>query len=746
MSPAKSNLEETISTLDYAFRAKNIRNKPQVNQMISKKTVLREYTEEIEKLKTELIATRQRNGVYMTTEAFEQMSGENESRRILSEEQRTKIEMMENNLRNKVHELFALTTNFSSLKKENDGTKLVLDNTKALLEKTESVLAMTRAELAEETTLREAHQMTEEELNIVGSQLLTTIGRTVEDVGGLHSKLDREAVLFDANRNRWRGSQAQVAIVTETVEARLAEFQAQQGSLAASLSTKMDRFVKEELKKLAASQAFLQQQVRSFEGSEQEVCAQTLQTRDDMNEVLEEIKVLREDVKQRVGEGLNGLSAAAARISAEVVGELASFHTQLHDSYSSLGQSFKTIFEDMTNHIHAQKAEADALRKELSAASAIAMAANAAASTNLEAVLTEEREQASTDRANLLAQIGNLIHASGEAQDVRLTSKIQAVGQDILASRSTFEAAQTRSDRSMDVWCQKEDSVIDEITRSRDTLKTTLKQNWTQAADRTSSIQETTKSIHAETVQIVDTQMKDISHQMQALDSFVTRAREQNGLHHQTHISSLQGLSSTVHDSYDNVSAEFGRTYGRIEMIGDHISSAAAAFQEGLEPLDLTVRQPLSSLREEIAETEMQEYVPTGTTPPKKAYEYPTVLPRTILNKNGKRPASPLFGASTTNINASLVPLPPSGDSSPSLERTESPSKHLVFSDPTITGVLAMGDDEVPGMVLPQPEKLREINVNETQQPVQQIQPTEPPMKRARRGQGRLKVGLRGGG
>ena len=47
LSPAKSNLEETISTLDYAFRAKNIRNKPQVNQAINKKTLLREFTAEI---------------------------------------------------------------------------------------------------------------------------------------------------------------------------------------------------------------------------------------------------------------------------------------------------------------------------------------------------------------------------------------------------------------------------------------------------------------------------------------------------------------------------------------------------------------------------------------------------------------------------------------------------------------------------------------------------------------------------
>ena len=46
-------------------------------------------------------------------------------------------------------------------------------------------------------------------------------------------------------------------------------------------------------------------------------------------EVLEEIKVLREDVKRKVGEGLNGLSAAAGRISAEVINELDSFQNQV---------------------------------------------------------------------------------------------------------------------------------------------------------------------------------------------------------------------------------------------------------------------------------------------------------------------------------------------------------------------------------------------------------------------------------
>ena len=41
ISPAHCNLEETLSTLDYAHRAKNITNRPEVNQKLSKKALIK---------------------------------------------------------------------------------------------------------------------------------------------------------------------------------------------------------------------------------------------------------------------------------------------------------------------------------------------------------------------------------------------------------------------------------------------------------------------------------------------------------------------------------------------------------------------------------------------------------------------------------------------------------------------------------------------------------------------------------
>lgn len=329
LSPAKSNLEETISTLDYAFRAKNIRNKPQVNQMVSKKTLLKEFTLEIEKLKSELIATRQRNGVFLTQETWEEMTTESESRRILSEEQRDKIETMEINLRNKVQELFSLTTNFNNLKKDNDMTKMMLDGTKSILEKTEAVLEGTRKNLAEEKALRKAHQRTEDALVEVGHGLISTLGQTTVDIGGLHSKLRRRSDLQSMNRRHWSSTQSQVSGTTMTVEEKLSAFQIQQEQLIASLSGRMTGFVQQELNHLQASQQMLQQKSTEFESSKLEVDDQTAKSRDDMNGVLVEIKSLREDVKEKVGAGLSDLSLSAQRISAGIMTEIDAFQTQV---------------------------------------------------------------------------------------------------------------------------------------------------------------------------------------------------------------------------------------------------------------------------------------------------------------------------------------------------------------------------------------------------------------------------------
>lgn len=65
ISPSISCLEETLNTLEYAHRSKNIKNKPEVNQKVLRSALFNNLYSEIDHLKRELHATREKNGIYI---------------------------------------------------------------------------------------------------------------------------------------------------------------------------------------------------------------------------------------------------------------------------------------------------------------------------------------------------------------------------------------------------------------------------------------------------------------------------------------------------------------------------------------------------------------------------------------------------------------------------------------------------------------------------------------------------------
>lgn len=136
------------------------------------------------------------------------------------------------------------------------------------------------------------------------------------------------------------------------------------------------------------------------------------------------------------------------------------------------------MFEDLVKHVNSQKAEADELRNQLNAASEALVESNSAATSQLERVIVEEREQAATDRENLLRQITTLVMSQGERQDARIEAKVNAVRESIKSSESTFEASRSTYNQNMDAWNEKEQKLVEEVHLSRESLKTKLKEDW----------------------------------------------------------------------------------------------------------------------------------------------------------------------------------------------------------------------------------------------------------------------------
>ncbi|PSK50389.1 hypothetical protein B9Z65_333 [Elsinoe australis] len=636
LSPAKSNLEETISTLDYAFRAKNIKNKPQANAMVSKKTMLKEFTAEIEKLKSELMATRQRNGVYLTQEAFEEMATESESRRILSEEQRDKIEIMETSLRNKVQELFTLTNNFSSLKKDNESTRMTLEGTVTLLEKTELVLGHTKKNLAEESYIRKAHQATEMQLLGVGGELLSTLDTTTGDIRGLHAKLRRRSDLHSSNRDAWGTRRTDAIQAAHGLDQRMEDLRTRQEAFLESLTSRMQSFVSDELQELKQSQDFLAGKVDSFQKSQAEVNVQTTKAKDDMNAVLAEIRTLRGDVKDKVGAGMEDLTAAAQRISAGISNELEAFHTQLHGSYSSLGRDFKSIFEDVTRQMNEQKSEVERLQSELVNANNALLESQAASRQTLVHAMTSERETAARERNELLQQIGSLIQSSAAKQEQRVQSHIDNLTASASASESVHSTAQTGYSSSMATWSGSSAALISQCLTSRDAIKSKIKSDWSLANSTTDSIKSTTQAVHSQTLDIVNAQMTAMDSQLSSLDEIIARVKAQNETHHAAHTESLSLLGRDVTDSYSSIGAHMTSSYNRTQSLHDDMSARAEDLHRTIPVLasEGVLRAALNSITSSIQAHDLAEYVPTGTTPAKQIYTYPTTLPRTSAHED----------------------------------------------------------------------------------------------------------------
>jgi len=191
--------------------------------------------------------------------------------------------------------------------------------------------------------------------------------------------------------------------------------------------------------------------------------------------------------------------------------------------------------------------------------------------------------------------------------------------------------------------------------------------------------------------------MRDLDDQMTSLDDFVTRARSQNAQHDEQHTQSMHSLSSTVEDSYAKIGEHFKTTCSRVEEMGSEMDTDIGAADGTLEPLLDTVRQPLANLREDISNTVIQEYQPTGETPQKITYEYPTELPRT-------KPHSSLIakfnGEPSPSKKAVFV------DADPTLLQNRSPSRPVSNND---DGASAAPGDRSRNPLM---ESLRELHPN----------------------------------
>ncbi|XP_050680561.1 kinesin-like protein Klp61F [Leptidea sinapis] len=199
VSPGHKDLEETMSTLDYANRAKNIQNKPEINQKMTKKAVLKEYAEEIDRLKRDIIAAREKNGVFLSHETYNDLTFKQEEQRKEVQELLLRKKALEEE-RDKMEQLFEKQNQELQQKGEMlMSTNSKLHTAQQQLADTANMLKTTKLHFEEQRHLVEKQRETEHVLQEQARNLLNAARSATCDVDALLDNLDKRRSLENNN-------------------------------------------------------------------------------------------------------------------------------------------------------------------------------------------------------------------------------------------------------------------------------------------------------------------------------------------------------------------------------------------------------------------------------------------------------------------------------------------------------------------------------------------------------------------
>jgi kinesin family protein 11 len=239
ISPSSGNVEETMSTLEYAFRAKNIKNRPEVNHKMAKREVIKEYTSEINTLRAQLDCMRRKDGVYLPNEEYDRMLRE-------SKELAEQVALIEETLKVKERAFEELQELFDrkSVQAEKTEKKLletegVLTKTKADLTLTTNTLFSTRVELDEQKYLVSEHEKTEETLGMEADGVLKELKIAISDTLGLFDKIGRKQNVDEENVDRIAQLRVQMMAGLTQAEDELRSFALQASDALSTVDTEI---------------------------------------------------------------------------------------------------------------------------------------------------------------------------------------------------------------------------------------------------------------------------------------------------------------------------------------------------------------------------------------------------------------------------------------------------------------------------------------------------------------------------
>ncbi len=348
VSQDRANIEETLSTLDYALRAKSIKNRPELNTRMTRSALIKEYVFEIERLKGDLQASRDQNGIYLTEDSWKTMHSEHEERKTLAETLKRNAEVTESKL-NSLKEQFE--QNMQLLVKRDNEVKVAKAECADKVAELEAMIAKANSlevTVEQEVALRKAYMASEAHLNETATSLADLVQQSTADVQGLFDKLERKTNVEKANRALVAECRNAVSQRAGELESSLANFHSAEGQFHSTLRSSLDNLVSGTETRHEEQHQFLQARLKKISASLREVRSGQMESKDLLTALLGELDATVNEMQASSEASLGSLKQTCRGAINDVVLANTQRFAQVAASLDSMVQSHVATLKDVT--------------------------------------------------------------------------------------------------------------------------------------------------------------------------------------------------------------------------------------------------------------------------------------------------------------------------------------------------------------------------------------------------------------
>ncbi|KAJ4830991.1 Kinesin-like protein KIN-5D [Turnera subulata] len=465
ISPSIHSLEETLNTLDYAHRAKNIKNKPEVNQKMMKSAMIKDLYSEIDRLKQEVYAAREKNGIYIPKDRYLQEEAE---KKAMAE----KIERMELDSESKDKRVVELQELYNAQLHLTEELSDKLEKTEKKLEETENSLfdleekhRQANATIKEKEFLISNLLKSEKSLVERAFELRTELENATSDVSGLFAKIERKNKIEDGNR-----------VLIQKFQSQLNQQLAILHKSVAGSMTRQEKQLKdmdEDMQSFVSTKAEATEELRGKVGRLKNMYGSGIKALDDMARELEEnSRSTYKNLNSEVSKHSHALESLFQKISSEADAlfgdlqhslytqeeKLTAYAKQQHEAHSRAVETARSVSKITVNFFNTLDSHASNLTQ-------IVEEAKTVNDQQLSELEKKFEECAANEEKQLLEKVAELL-ASSNARKKKLVQ---------MAVHDLRENANSRTDK-----LQKEMSTMQESTSS-------IKNKWTDHMEKVES-------------------------------------------------------------------------------------------------------------------------------------------------------------------------------------------------------------------------------------------------------------------